>query len=117
MDASEKNYRKPLERDARELASTLDPDASIVLLGSVASGKYVDILLPIFGDRLLFPGIFAGLGDMSRGGLLLRAVRANRELEYTSLTAPRHKLAGGDPVKAAREWARDVLSEPMGPRK
>jgi hypothetical protein len=117
VDASEKNYRKPLERDARELASTLDPDASIVLLGSVASGKYVDILLPIFGDRLLFPGIFAGLGDMSRGGLLLRAVRANRELEYTSLTAPRHKLEGGDPVKAAREWARDVLSEPMGPRK
>ncbi len=51
------------------------------------------------------------------GGLLLRAVRADRELEYTSLTAPRHKLEGGDPVKAAREWARDVLSSPMGPRK
>ena len=62
-----------------------------MLLGSVASGKYVDILLPIFGDRLRFPAAFAGLGDMSRGGLMLRAVRANRELEYTTLDAPRHR--------------------------
>jgi hypothetical protein len=53
----------------------------VILLGSVASGKYVDILWPIFETRLRFPAAFAGLGDMSRGGLMLRAVRANRELE------------------------------------
>ena len=112
VDARNRNYRKPLERDAVSLAKKLDSDAQVVLLGSVASGKYVDILLPAFGDRLRFPAMFAGLGDMSRGGLLLRAARANRELEYTSLTAPRHKTETCDPVEVAREWARSV-SDPM----
>src|SRR5438094_600116 len=107
VDIRKRNYRKPLERDARALAETLEDDAQVVLLGSVASGKYVDILWPIFGERLVFPAMFAGLGDMSRGGLLLRAARANRELEYTSLAAPRHKHAAGDPVEMARAWARD----------
>src|SRR6266850_1347965 len=87
VDARKRTYRKPLERDARALAENLDADAQVVLLGSVASGKYVDILWPIFGDRLRFPTAFAGLGDMSRGGLLLRAARANRELDYTTLDA------------------------------
>jgi hypothetical protein len=32
---------------------------------------------------------------MSRGGLMLRAVRANRELEYTTLDTPRHRQRGG----------------------
>ena len=53
-----------------------------MLLGSVASGKYVDILLDVLGDRLHFPIEFVGRGDMSRGGLMLRCVRENRELEY-----------------------------------
>ena len=117
VDVAVRNYRKPLERDARALADTIDHAASIILLGSVASGKYVDVLWPIFGKRLLFPTIFAGLGDMSRGGLLLRAVRADTELEYVSLDAPRHKPVSGDPVKAAREWAKNALSSPMGPKK
>jgi hypothetical protein len=95
VDAKKRNYRKPLERDARALAENLDDDAQVVLLGSVASGKYVDILWPIFGDRLRFPTAFAGLGDMSRGGLLLRAARADRELTYTTLEAPRHRVGGG----------------------
>ena len=95
VDARKRNHRKPLERDARALAENLDDDAQVVLLGSVASGKYVDILWPIFGDRLRFPAAFAGLGDMSRGGLLLRAARANRELAYTTLEAPRHRVGGG----------------------
>jgi hypothetical protein len=115
VDARKRNYRKPLERDALQLAKNAD-GAQIVLLGSVASGKYVDILLPIFGERLVFPAMFAGLGDMSRGGLLLRAARAERELEYTSLAAPRHKSAAGDPVEMARAWARDH-SYPMGPKR
>jgi hypothetical protein len=95
VDARKRNYRKPLERDSRALAEKLDDDALVILLGSVASGKYVDILWPIFGDRLRFPTAFAGLGDMSRGGLLLRAARADRELAYTTLEAPRHRVGGG----------------------
>lgn len=116
VDVRKKNYRKPLERDALQLAENLDDDAKVVLLGSVASGKYVDILWPIFGERLVFPEIFAGLGDMSRGGLLLRAARADRELEYTSLAAPRRRNDNGDPVELAREWARSH-SYPMGPKR
>lgn len=95
VDVRVPKYRKPLERDAVALAATLGDDAEVVLLGSVATGKYVDVLLPLFRGRLRFPAAFAGLGDMSRGGLLLRAVRANRELEYTTLDAPRHRPAGG----------------------
>lgn len=91
VDAKKRSYRKPLERDARALAESLRPDDEVVLLGSVATGKYVDVLWPVFGDRLRFPGIFAGLGDMSRGGLMLRAVRENRELEYAMLNAPRKR--------------------------
>lgn len=116
VDAGSRNYRRPLERDAKTLASSLPDDAQVVLLGSVASGKYVDILWPLFGERLVFPAIFAGLGDMSRGGLLLRAARADRELEYTSLSAPRHKVSN-DPVELAREWARNVSLSPMGRKK
>src|SRR5260370_24500478 len=95
VDAKKRNYRKPLERDARALAENLDDDAQVVLLGSVTSGKYVDILWPIFGDRLRFPTAFAGLVDMSRGGLLLPAARADRELTYTTLEAPRHPSGSG----------------------
>ena len=94
VDVRKRSYRKPLERDALALAERLDDDAQVVLLGSVASGKYVDILWPIFGSRLRFPAAFAGLGDMARGGLMLRAVRANKELEYTTLDAPRHRTGG-----------------------
>ena len=100
VDVAKRNYRQPLERDARSLAETLEPDSQIVLLGSVASGKYIDILWPVFQNRLRFPAAFAGLGDMSRGGLMLRAVRANRELEYCTLDAPRHRTAGDGKIPA-----------------
>jgi hypothetical protein len=104
VDARQKNYRKPLERDARELHERIEHDTQVVLLGSIASGKYVDILLPVFGQRLKFPEAFAGLGDMSRGGLLLRAARAQRELEYVSLDTPRH-------ADGAVERARQLMKE------
>ncbi|HYE84785.1 MAG TPA: hypothetical protein VEA16_00415 [Vicinamibacterales bacterium] len=80
-------YRHALERDARALARRIGKDGQVVLLGSVASGKYVDILLPIFGERLRYPTSFIGRGDMSRGGLLLRSAATGVELEYQSLTA------------------------------
>jgi hypothetical protein len=75
-------YRRPLERSAQALARELDAEVDIVLLGSIASPKYVDVLADIFGPRLLFPIDFVGRGDMSRGGLLLRMAAAGTELTY-----------------------------------
>lgn len=75
-------YRQALARDVKAIAGGLAAGSQVVLLGSVASGKYVDILLPILGDRLRYPTSFVGRGDMSRGGVLLRAVREGRELDY-----------------------------------
>lgn len=80
-------YRLALEKDARALARKIGRAGKVVLLGSVASGKYVDVLLPILGDRLRYPVSFIGRGDMSRGGLLLRSAASGEELEYQSLTA------------------------------
>lgn len=88
IDLADDRYREPLLRDARDLAARLDEaagDAAVVLLGSVASGKYVDLLLDVFGPRLLFPATFVGRGDMSRGGLMLRCVDALEELEYVAV--------------------------------
>lgn len=82
VDLAEERYRGPLERDARALAAQLPGSAEVVLLGSIASDKYVDLLVAVFGDRLLFPVDFVGRGDMSRGGLLLRAARNTSELAY-----------------------------------
>jgi hypothetical protein len=78
-------YRRPLERSALALLREIGPDCDVVLLGSIASPKYVDILLAIFGDRLRFPLDFVGRGDMSRGGLLLRKASEGCELEYASV--------------------------------
>ena len=102
VDVATRNYTKPLKDHAQLLARALEDDAQIVLLGSVATGKYVDVLRPIFGDRLRFPALFAGLGDMSRGGLMLRAAREGRELAYTTLDAPRHRVGGSG--KMPLEW-------------
>lgn len=80
-------YRQALERDVKALARRIGTDGRVVLLGSVASGKYVDVLLPILGTRLRYPTSFIGRGDMSRGGLLLRSAASGEELEYQALTA------------------------------
>jgi hypothetical protein len=80
-------YRSALERDVIALAGRIGRKTPVVLLGSVASGKYVDVLLPILGDRLRYPIAFIGRGDMSRGGLLLRSAASGDELEYGPLTA------------------------------
>ena len=91
IDAANPRYRRPLEQSARAVASLLKPEDGITLLGSIASDKYVDVLLGIFGERLTFPADFVGRGDMSRGGLLLRCVRAGRELDYVPVAgAIRH---------------------------
>jgi hypothetical protein len=83
-DIHEENpgYLLPLRRDAASLARQLAPKGTAVLLGSIATAKYRDVLLDAFGTRLVFPSDFVGRGDMSRGGLLLRAARAGIELPY-----------------------------------
>ena len=90
-------YRRPLERSAKAIAADIGADCEVVLLGSIASPKYVDVLQGIFGDRLVFPSAFVGRGDMSRGGLLLRCVSSAEELDYVPVAgAVRH---GGRPPK------------------
>ena len=89
-------YRRPLEQSARSLAAEIG-DCPVVLLGSIASPKYVDVLAPFFEERLLFPREFVGRGDMSRGGLLLRSAAARQELSYIPIEgAVRH---GARPTK------------------
>jgi hypothetical protein len=78
-------YRKPLERDVRRLAKRLSPKCEVILLGSIASQKYIEVLLSHFAQQLLFPGDFVGRGDMSRGGLLLRCAADRLELDYISV--------------------------------
>ena len=104
IDLHNAAYRAPLEQSAKALREAIGPDCEVVLLGSVASGKYVDLLLPIFEDRLMFPPDFVGRGDMSRGGLMLRCVMAGFELPYVP-------LAG-----ASRHGQRPPKLEPLRPR-
>jgi len=75
-------YRMPIERDARQLATKLPVQSEVVLLGSIATGKYVDVLLANFREQLRFPADFVGRGDMSRGGLMLRCAADRQELSY-----------------------------------
>jgi hypothetical protein len=83
----ELRYRRPLQRSIRSLNARLPAESEVVLLGSLATNKYLQILAPALGERLRFPRDFIGLGDMSRGALLLRCVREDRELEYVGLGA------------------------------
>jgi len=89
--ANDPRYRRPLLASAQALDEEIGPDCEVVLLGSIASAKYVDILTGVFGARLRFPIDFVGRGDMSRGGLLLRCVRSGEELTYVPVEgAVRH---------------------------
>ncbi len=84
VETKEPRFTGPLKQSIQAM-STFD-SSEVILLGSVATGKYTDTLLPILGERLLFPVDFAGRGDMSRGALLLRAVATNAELRYAPVT-------------------------------
>jgi hypothetical protein len=97
VDIDEPRYRLPLERDARELALAAGRDSEVVLLGSVATQKYIEPLLAVFGRRLLFPSEFVGRGDMSRGGLMLRSAQSGVELEYVPVAGA--TLRGRRPPK------------------
>ncbi len=91
LDPTDPRYRRPLARDAQVLRNAMGPTAEVVLLGSVATGKYLEPLLEIFGDNLYFPADFVGRGDLSRGGLMLRCARAGTQLTYVPVArALRH---------------------------
>jgi hypothetical protein len=101
--AADSRYRQPLERDLGVLARRLAADARVVLLGSIASDKYLDVLAPALGERLHYPPAFIGRGDMSRGGLLLRSAASGLELDYAPLT-----------VRALRRGSRPPKLGPRG---
>jgi hypothetical protein len=106
IDLDEERYRGPLLRDLTALAQAWW-EAEVVLLGSIASPKYVDLLTSVLGDRLFFPADFVGRGDMSRGGLMLRSVQQQRELSYVPLAGaarhgPRPARLPPAPAKSAR---------------
>jgi hypothetical protein len=91
-------YREPLERDLRALAAHLPAGARVVLLGSVATGKYVDVLVRSLGRTLHFPSSFVGRGEFRGGGLLLRHAAGGVELDY-SVLEPNVKRRGPRPPK------------------
>jgi hypothetical protein len=106
VELTNPRYRKPLERDTRRLAKNLSAKSEAILLGSVASKKYVEVLLDHLGDRLRFPGDFVGRGDMSRGGLLLRCAADRQELSYVAIAGA--ILHGKRPPKLEpRRYSRD----------
>jgi hypothetical protein len=86
--ADESRYRYPLERDAKALAERIGRRCEVVLLGSIATGKYVDVLEPVFGEKLLFPREFVGHGDMARGGMLLKRAESGIEMTYAPVSNP-----------------------------
>jgi hypothetical protein len=97
IHANEDKYRAPLERHLGLMLEALPKECDVILLGSVASDKYVTVLTSLLGQRVRFPIDFVGRGDMSRGGLMLRCVDDRRELAYAPiLGAPRR---GGRPPK------------------
>jgi hypothetical protein len=97
IDPCAEEFRKPLQQDAKALAEALGPQGQPVLLGSIATPKYTDMLLSAFPQELLFPAEFVGRGDMSRGGLLLRSVDAHLELAYVPVRGA--ALHGARPPK------------------
>jgi hypothetical protein len=95
IDPREPRYREPLEASVRALVASLPGDARVVLLGSISSPKYVELLLGLVGERLCFPEAFVGMGDMQRGSVLLRAARDGHPLAYLRAAgAVRSRAAG-----------------------
>ena len=100
VDTENPDYRGPLDRDVRRLREELAAGTQVILLGSIATTKYVEPLLEVFGEALLFPKDFVGRGDMSRGGLLLRCCSSGSPLAYAPVwNATR---SGPRPAKLSR---------------
>lgn len=82
IDVGDPRYREPLLRDLESVAARMSPATRVVLLGSIATSKYVELLLSVFGSQLCFPEPFIGMGDMQRGALMLNSARSGEELPY-----------------------------------
>jgi hypothetical protein len=85
-------YLGPFTRDLKRLSSRIESDARVILLGSIATNKYMDPVIEVFGSRALAPSQFQGIGDMSRGALMLRAAEKGSELRYKQLISFRKLL-------------------------
>jgi hypothetical protein len=115
IDVRDQQYVAPLQRDIELLDDGLAEDDLVVLLGSVASGKYVDLLVPIFGERLVFPVEFAGLGDMSRGSVMLKSAASGLELKYAPVIGAVRSFAKGvSRARRAPENATGKSDEHIG---
>ena len=112
----EPRYRDPLVADAAALAEALPADARVVLLGSVATSKYVEVLLGAFGERLCFPSAFIGRGDMSRGALMLRSAASGAELEYIAAATATARRGPRPPRLDASPPARSTGNPPPDTR-
>jgi len=112
INEDDPRYRMPIERDARRLAKKLSDQTEVILLGSIATGKYVEVLLANFGQRLRFPADFVGRGDMSRGGLMLRCAADIQELSYLPVAGA--IVNGKRPPKLApRRYPTAVRADPL----
>jgi len=106
INAGNRRFRAALDRDCGLLLGKIGDSCDVVLLGSIATAKYTDPLLEVFGEQLLFPAEFVGRGDLSRGGLMLRSVEVGRELTYTPvLNSIRH---GKRPPRLSSTQAEDT---------
>jgi hypothetical protein len=103
IDPAEPKYRRPLEKHAGSLAAACAGSCDFVLLGSIGTKKYAELLVGHFGERLLFPTSFVGRGDMSRGGLLLRCVAEGRELDYVPVLGATRRGKRAEKL-APRSW-------------
>jgi hypothetical protein len=82
IDHLDARYAASLRQAAQTVHQSAGRECLFVLLGSIATAKYLRPLLDVLGDQLVFPMDFIGRGDLSRGGLLLRAAQSGRELVY-----------------------------------
>ena len=101
IDRREPAYTEPLARTASRIFRDVPADARVVLLGSIATAKYVEELLQHLGERLLVPEPFIGMGDMQRGALMLRAAAAGEELPYIPALDAIVRRNTGRPVRPA----------------
>lgn len=81
VDLRDPRYSEPLRASLGRLAGVPD-SCRFILLGSVATRKYVELMQDELGARVCFPEPFVGMGDMQRGALMLRAAASGEELPY-----------------------------------
>jgi hypothetical protein len=107
VDPEDRRFRRALDRDSLAVSKAAGKDCQIILLGSIATPKYVGPLLEIFGKQLFFPAEFIGRGDLSRGGLMLRCVEEGVQLTYMPVTNALRR--GPRPAKLARKPAKETV--------